>query len=170
MWLMDMKIDKYNKRGFLLAEETLKVILAVIAVGFLAYLLFSLYNANRNSKDLELAKESLSFFQQEIEAKNSQITIYNPNGWNIGSWPHSVTSGFIFKKTETQHPKACSNLGWDNCICICEENNKDSCDNSKTGVCINNKEKFEVEDGNVEIEKTPITLIINYENKEISKA
>ena len=32
---------KMNKKGFLLAEETLKIVLAVIAIGLLAFLLFS---------------------------------------------------------------------------------------------------------------------------------
>ncbi|KKK68866.1 hypothetical protein LCGC14_2939740, partial [marine sediment metagenome] len=32
-----------KKKGFLLAEETLKMILAVIAIGFLAFFLTSLY-------------------------------------------------------------------------------------------------------------------------------
>ena len=49
-----MRIKKLkNKKGFLLAEETLKIILAVIAIGFLAYLLFSIYKSGSDSKNLE---------------------------------------------------------------------------------------------------------------------
>ena len=44
-----------DKKGFLLAEETLKIILAVIAIGFLAYLLVSIYFNYRENKDLEMA-------------------------------------------------------------------------------------------------------------------
>jgi len=57
-----------NKRGFLLGEETLKIIIAIIAISFLVYLLFSLYSANRTSKDLELAKSSLNHLIEEINS------------------------------------------------------------------------------------------------------
>ena len=101
---------KTDKKGFLLAEETLKIILAVIAIGFLAYFLFSLYNTNKTAKELELAEESLDFLVQEINAQRAEVDIYNPNGWIISSW----SSG--------QLPQTCSNLGWNSCICICKNN------------------------------------------------
>ncbi len=101
-----------EKRGFLLAEETLKIILAVIAIGFLAYLLFSIYSARKESKELELAKASLDFLIEEINSDKTEIEIYNPSStalkkWWIASWPYNNIM-----------PKSCSNVGWENCICI----------------------------------------------------
>jgi len=160
-----------NRRGFLLAEETLKVILAVIAIGFLVYLLFSLYKAGKDSKDLELAKESLSFLQQEMNAEKTSIDIYNPEGWNIGMWPHPVlVSGSlgIGAEAEMQYPNSCSNLGWESCVCICEDNNEESCD--ENGACFNNEKKFNINGGNIEINNPPIILKVDYQNKMISKA
>ena len=161
---LDLKIN--NKRGFLLAEETLKIVLAVIAIGFLAYLLFSIYQSNQTSKNLEFAKESLNHLVEEINSERAQVEIYNPEGWKLGSWPHEVTEGFlIFTETSTQMPLSCSNLGWESCICICEDNNADSCDNK--GVCVN--KEFQLEEDNIELTNLPVTLAIDYENKKISE-
>jgi hypothetical protein len=152
-----------KKRGFLLAEETLKIILAVIAIGFLVYLLFSLYNANKASEELELAKASLNHLAEEINSEKAQVEIYNPEGWFIISWP---SAGEI--------PLSCSNLGWQNCICICDEGHitkyfkseAESCD--ATGACLENAYKLDLTE-KTKIKEPPITLDIDYENKEISE-
>jgi len=148
---------KTDKKGFLLAEETLKIILAVIAIGFLAFLLFFLYNANKTAKDLELAEESLDFLFQEINAQRAEVEIYNPKGWIISSWSLG------------QRPQSCENLGWSSCICICKDNiarfsKLNEC-NIK-GICLENPQKFEI-DPPIKIKSPPITLVID--NKIISK-
>jgi len=156
---------KTDKKGFLLAEETLKIILAVIAIGFLAFLLFSLYNANKTAKELELAEESLDFLVQEINAQRVGVEIYNPKGWIISSWPNTYTKGILlWKTTEEGMPMSCSNLGWESCICICKKDTPDKCDSK--GVCLNNPLVFSVEES-IKIKDPPITLSI--ENKIISK-
>jgi type II secretory pathway pseudopilin PulG len=155
-----------NKKGFLLAEETLKIILAVIALGILAYLLFSIYQANRDSQNLELARESLSFLSQEINSQAVSVEIYNPKGWTISSWPNNGL-----------RPLFCSNLGWESCICICdktwwhsrpfqafEKDRLEECNSA--AVCLENTESFEI--GFIDIKDPPITLNIDYDNKEIS--
>jgi len=165
---------KTDKKGFLLAEETLKIILAVIAIGFLAYLLFSLYNANKTAKDLELAKESLDFLVQEINAQRAEVEIYNPKGWVILSWPNTYITGFrlfginIFVETKEGIPQSCLNLGWSSCICICKKATPDGCDSK--GICLDNPQKFEI-DSPIRIKDPPITLLIDYDNdnKKISK-
>lgn len=96
-----------NKKGFLLAEETLKIIIAVIAIGFLVYFLVSLYNSNKNSKELEQAESSLDFLIQEIDNEVAKVEIYNPQKWEIVSWSAAEVI-----------PNSCSNLGWQKCICI----------------------------------------------------
>ena len=164
---------KTDKKGFLLAEETLKIILAVIAIGFLAFLLFSLYNANKTAKDLELAKESLDFLIQEINAQRAEVEIYNPKEWIILSWPYGDTR---------EVPLSCLNLAWSNCICIAKDvslagkaiSNLPWTDDllerlrkkSDDGACRNNPEGFSISEP-IKIKDPPITLSI--ENKIISK-
>ncbi|MFH1311187.1 MAG: hypothetical protein ABIH65_02170 [Nanoarchaeota archaeon] len=156
-----------QKKGFLLAEETLKIILAIIAIGFLAYLLFSLYQANKGAEELDLAKESLNFLFQQINDKKTSVDIYNPDGWYINSWQNSYETGFLFwKSTASGKPLSCSNLGWNSCICICEENNPDSCDSD--GTCLENTGNF-VFDNVIVIKNPPVKLVIDYSNKKIFK-
>ncbi|MEK6741721.1 MAG: hypothetical protein AABX68_00875 [Nanoarchaeota archaeon] len=157
-----------NKKGFLLAEETLKIVLAVIAIGLLAFLLFSIYNNGKNAKDLEFAKASLGLLVEGLNAKQTSVDIYNPEGWNIGTWPHDVTSGIIFRTTQFEYPKSCSNLGWQKCVCICKKDSAESCDGN--GACLNTEEKFSINGGNIEIANPPITLKIDSKNKIISLA
>jgi len=158
---------KTDKKGFLLAEETLKIILAVIAIGFLAFLLFSLYNTNKTAKDLELAEESLDFLVQEIGGQREEVDIYNPKGWIISSWPNIYTKGILlWKTTEEGKPMSCSNLGWDSCICICKKAIPDKCDS--TGICLENPQTFEI-DSPIKIKNPPVTLQVDYDNKKISK-
>ncbi len=92
----------------LLAEETLKIVLAFIAIGFLVYFLVSLWMANQDSKDLELAKASLQHLVDEINDGRKSVEIYNPEGYWLMSWPHG-----------NEKPLYCENLNWDNCLCIC---------------------------------------------------
>ena len=149
-----------NRRGFLLAEETLKIILAVIALGFLAFLLFSLYQNNQESRNLELAKESLNHIFQELNAERTEIEVFNPNGWVISSWP---SGGEI--------PLSCSNLGWQSCICICDSqltrDRKGECENA--GICLENSGGFSLSE-NLKIENPPVVLSVDYENNRISEA
>ena len=110
-----------GKRGFLLAEETLKIILALISISFLIYFLTALYFSSQDSKELEQAEASLEFLIKEINAGREEVEIYNPEGWWIASWPfYQETNLFtsIFLEEGEIIPKSCSNLGWKNCICI----------------------------------------------------
>lgn len=149
---------KKNRNGFLLAEETLKIILAVISIGFLVYFLTALYFANQNSKDLEQAKASLKFLVKEINSGSPEVQIYNPEGWAISSWPY-----------ENKIPNSCNDK---NCLCICDNplistkrNFLDNCNDKNKGFCLENTKKLVVSQGNVQspilIKNPPITLQIN---------
>jgi len=149
-----------NKKGFLLAEETLKIVIALI------YFLSSLYLNSQKGKELELAKASLEHLVEEInsisEGEPKDVEIYNPKGWSISSWPF-----------ENTFPEQCSNFEGNSCICICEEligdsnsNYLDNC-NDKS-ICMNNPNNFIVKGVGtsqlpINIEKVPTTLKI--ENK-----
>lgn len=132
-----------NKRGFLLAEEVMKIIIAVIALGLLSYLLFSLYNLNRTSNELELAESSLEHLVQELNSGRDEIEIFNPEGWWI-----------IMDESS----------GEEN-LCICEDSQK--CEKSRA--CVENPNGFSVGE-EIEIKNPPIVLEINYGDKLISKA
>lgn len=149
-----------TKKGFLLAEETLKIIIAVICIGFLVYFLVSLYNSNKDSKKFEEAETSLDFLIEEIKGSRKEVQIYNPiqdfNAWEIISWPNSIKEGM---------PNSCSNIGWENCLCICPRVNVNNCDGK--GVC--RESEFSVEGGSIKIKKPPVILEIDYENKIIRR-
>ncbi len=99
-------MKKINKRGFLLGEETVKIIIAVICLVILVYFLFSLYQANKN-KDLELAKASLEKLITDINSGKTETEIYNPKEWGIVSF------------SSERRPDFCINKGWEKCLCIC---------------------------------------------------
>ena len=171
----DQSLNLKKRRGFLLAEETLKIIIAVLCIGFLVYLLFSLYQHTQDSKNLEFAKDSLNFLAGEINSGKMSVDIYNPQGWNLNEWPQNIQvenpllsqAGESSTSTVQQIPLSCYNLGWKSCICICEENTKDSCDNK--GVCINNAGGFTlVPDNNIPLDNPPVKLRIDQDKKEIS--
>jgi len=104
-----MKKTKVNKRGFLLGEETLKIIIAVICIIFLIYILTAIYNANTSAKKIEEAKEFLSRIETISssleEGINERQDIPNPNGWYLYSF---IGEG---------KPNSCLN---ENCLCICD--------------------------------------------------
>jgi hypothetical protein len=137
-----------NKKGFLLAEETLKIILAVIVIGFLAYFLASLYLANRGEETNNLAKASLKYLTDQLDSKAAQIQIYNPDGWTITAW-----------KQGGAMPLQCSNSGWNNCICICDGDCNDN------GFCSEYGREIFIKDGSIKISNAPIMLEINYGDK-----
>ncbi|MFH1607551.1 MAG: hypothetical protein ABIA78_00275 [archaeon] len=127
-----------DKHGFLLAEETLKIVIAVISIGFLIYLLASLYFNHRDNQDLELAKATLGRLVGDINAGVTEVEIYNPENWWVSSWPFDVTTGYLkWKKTEEFEPVSCKNMGWESCICICKKSSSGSCD--ENGICQNNE-------------------------------
>lgn len=105
-----------NKRGFLLAEETVKIVIALICIVFLAYLLFSIYNANVEKKEMEFARASLKSIIENMNAKSPEVEIFNPvspsyeKAFYLVSW--SSINGPV--------PTLCENIGWNNCLCICK--------------------------------------------------
>jgi hypothetical protein len=97
-----------NKRGFLLAEETLKLVIAVIAIGFLVYFLISLYFSAKSSKELEQAEASLNFLIEQAKEGSEKVDIYNPKDW----WIVSINDE----------------------MCICKGSTSSSCDSA--GICV----------------------------------
>ena len=145
----------------------MKIIVAVIAIGFLAYFLVSLYLSAKTSAASEQAKATLPSITDAISKGETSIDVYNPKGWIIGIWPHAVTSGFgPFKSTQIENPKSCNNIGLQTCICICSSDSADSCNNN--GACASNM-GFSIQGTSITINNPPMTLIIDKTTKTISK-
>jgi len=165
-----------DRKGFLLAEETLKIVIALICIGFLIYLLTSLYFKSKDDQNLELAKASLEHLVNEANSMQERIPkeveIYNPDGWVLASWPQISGQSFLNKFSfgifgdeggEEVCPKSCSNLDWNECLCICKKNDEDKCDDA--GYCL--ESGLVVGEGYIELENLPLTL--NIEGGKITK-
>lgn len=145
-----------NKRGILLAEETLKIIIALIAIGFLIYFLASLYFANANVQKKQHAAASLERIAdviRNIQNEVENVTDITPPGW------------YLFSFTDEEKPNLCSSI---NCLCICDNvflgigNQAKKCD--KGGVCeiVEDLESFE----EIKIKSPAISIeVLKSENK-----
>lgn len=109
-----------SKKGFMLGEYTLKVVIAVLCLLLLFFLLFKLYFNSVDQRNLGLAEASLNELVEKMdEAKengNAGVIILNPTQspsitgkieklWAISAWPIE----------ENRKPTKCIK----NCVCIC---------------------------------------------------
>lgn len=140
------------KRGIFLAEETLKIVIAVIVIGFLVYFIVSLYLSTGGDEELQFAESSVNYIIEQMNIQAAEIQIFNPDDWFVTAW----SSG-------TGVPLSCSNLGWQNCVCICEEATAESCD--QNGYCKQYNKEIFIKQGSIEINNTPVTLQLNYGDK-----
>jgi len=124
-----------DKRGFLLAEETIKILIALVALIFLIYFLVSIYSAKVNGEKLKYAEDLIERFRVEFNALSNvsdgekEIGVFNPKGWYVFSF-----SGDALK------PNSCANK---NCLCVCDnvlwegfkkDRQQNEC--SEKGVCL----------------------------------
>lgn len=98
-----------NKKGFLLAEQTIKIVIALIAIVLLVFLLVNLYYSRVRAENQAAAINSLTG-QNKIEDYINQggtvepLGILRPKGWYLLSFTGEIK------------PNSC--LG-QNCLCIC---------------------------------------------------
>ena len=111
-WKIRFYYPVKNKKGFLLGEETLKIIIAVIGIIFLVFLLVSVYFSVTGAQDSKYAEASKILISNEItrinnggEYNSAGILIPNPAGWDILSFVG-----------ENKKPNFCTGQ---NCICLC---------------------------------------------------
>ena len=141
------------------------MVIALISISFLIYFLSALYFANQDPKELEQAEASLKFLIKEINDGRGEVTIFNPEGWVLISFPIG----------ENIRPNSCSNLGLQSCLCICDEDLftitdsglAEDCDDS--GICVDSNFKVDNEDNKIKLEDLPLKLLIDKENKKITK-
>jgi len=156
-----------KKRGFLLAEETLKMVIALISITFLIYFLVTLYFGRANEADFQQAKQTLIDSSQSVkktidglnEGQTRTMTLANPIGWRFLSF--------------TQDPKPNSCAG-SNCLCICKKplvsyftEQAQKCDDKESGICFANG-NLEQKDFNIEIRKDLTKISIKKINGKIS--
>jgi len=143
-----------NKKGFLLGEQTLKIIIAVICLLLLAFLLFMIYSSLDAKHKLEQAKSSMEMIELALdEAKQNgeaEVVILGPTvrkklspakvGEAIDIWWVIAFPAEKVGLPGTVTPKTCVLNGWENCLCICESNfngladlTDNACD--KIGIC-----------------------------------
>ncbi|OGJ13004.1 hypothetical protein A3K82_01145 [Candidatus Pacearchaeota archaeon RBG_19FT_COMBO_34_9] len=161
-----MRNKFYDKRGFLLGSETLKIIIAVICIVFLIFLLFALYYSLTGQEKIKQAEASMTnLISSEIIRINNDgeynaqgIHIPNPSEWYIFSFVG-----------EEKRPNLCAGK---NCVCICEEALFDifggnwqikRCDEKGSCRTISNLKKFD----RIKIEKNGINILIEKINNEI---
>jgi hypothetical protein len=130
-----------DKNGFLLGEETLKILIAVICLIFLISILIAVYNSNTSAKKVEEAKAILSRVETIIssleEGAIEKQDVPNPKGWHLYS--------FI----REEKPNSCLN---NNCLCICDNvligaisSQAKKCDNKGACLTIFNLETSELD-------------------------
>jgi hypothetical protein len=99
-----------NKRGFLLADETLKIIMAVVCLAFLAYFLSLLYLSKTGGEKREAAESALDRIEEIVQSlddgQSENQSIGTPKNWHI------------FSFVDDTRPNSC--LGED-CLCICSK-------------------------------------------------
>jgi hypothetical protein len=99
-----------DKKGFLLASETLKIVIAVVCISFLVYFLTSLYFSKIDGEKRFQAENLLEVIQLKlnnlVDDGSDSIDIFNPRGWYFFSF-----AGYDVK------PNSCAGK---NCLCICD--------------------------------------------------
>jgi hypothetical protein len=151
-----------DKHGFLLGEETVKIVIAVICIVFLVFLLVSIYfsvSGNQQSKEAEASLKNI--LVPEIERINvggetriNGTIIPNPSGWYI----------FSFIEGDKK-PNLCSG---ENCVCICQniwinifDRQIKACDNKGTCNVFSNLKKFD----EIKIEKSGTFIAVQKVNE-----
>ncbi|MEK6817669.1 MAG: hypothetical protein AABX80_02600 [Nanoarchaeota archaeon] len=164
-----------NKKGMLLAEETLKTVIAVIVIIFLVYFLANLYLGKLKDDTMKKSEQLLIKSDQSIknvidslkegESKNlilEQISDWSGDNWNLFSFTGN-----------SEKPNSCAGKS---CLCICDDvlgadsfdfvKQANEC--NKKGVCaiVSNLKNEEL---NIELQKDFSTeILISKQNNEVS--
>lgn len=97
-----------NKNGFLLASETLKIIIAVICIAFLIYFLANLYFSKAGAEKITEAQTNLDRVNDIVlalaDGESETQDIPSPEGW------------YLFGFVGEEKPNSCAGK---NCLCIC---------------------------------------------------
>ena len=158
-----------GKRGFLLAEETLKMVIALICLTFLIYFLVTLYFGRIGEANFQQAKQTLINSSESVkktidslgEGQTRTMPLVNPIGWRFLSF------------TQDPRPNSCAGK---NCLCICKKpttgidyfkEQSEKCDEKVSGICFAN-DNLERKNFDIEIKKDLTKISIKKINGQIS--
>ncbi len=111
-----------NKKGFLLGEFTLKVVIAVLCILILVFLVFKIYSTLTTKPDFEQEQATLDRVVERVRlvagssVERESYVLLEPRGWSL-----------VYDPKERPQ-EGCLGL---KCLCLCEKEN--ACD--KVGVC-----------------------------------
>jgi len=112
-----------NKKGFLLGEETLKIVLSVIGIllllGLLALIYFSFLSDGEEKQAKSLVERISNVFLEMNEGDESRVNSLTPAGWFLQS----------FVGLDEKPPQCFEK----NCICLCDEKGLEKC--AEKGFC-----------------------------------
>lgn len=160
-----------NKRGFFLAEETMKIMIAVICIGLLLFVLGKMYYTYTFTKDVQQAKDTLARIETEINSMKEdgqrEIMIYSPEP-SLSTVDYWILISF----DDTKKPKFCTEKGWKNCLCFCKniwverlKTYESKCD--ETNVCAYFSGK-ELPSFKKELREIPVSLKITHTDNAIT--
>lgn len=170
-----MKKNKINKRGMLLAEETLKTVIAVMVIIFLVYFLANLYLGKLKDDTMKKSEQLLIKSDQSIknvienlkEGESKSLVLEQISDWSGDNWHLFSFTG------NSDKPNSCAGK---NCLCICDDVLggdsfdfvKQTKECNKNGVCaiVANLKNEEL---NIELQKDFASkILISKQNNEVS--
>ena len=103
--------NKINKKGFLLGEFTLKMLVAIMCIIILLFLLYKIYGNFTGKTELSQAESSINAIGEEISSavlSNSvrSYMVLNPQDWIL-----------VYFGGDVKKPEKCNGK----CLCICEQ-------------------------------------------------
>jgi hypothetical protein len=117
-----------NRKGFLLGEYTLKVVIAVLSILILVFLLTTIYNTFTSKNNILQAKSTIEMVQGLISEANLKGQSYGlltePQGWVLKYYSLGNVANCEGKK----------------CICVCQNEGyfssvDSNCNNPNYGYC-----------------------------------
>lgn len=151
-----------DKRGMLLAEETLKMIISVIGIAFLIALVVLIYFNTIEDKRTVQAESLLNGpnglgaeieLMKQSDEKRIEFSLNNAIGWTL------------FSFSEIGQPNSC---GGQKCVCICDDvvdffdRQLKNCDEEGSCLVIENLKTFDP----IEITSEPFVKIIVLESEQ----
>ena len=97
--------DKRDKKGELLVNETLKIILSVIVIGVLVFFLTSLYFSKVYDEKFLSAQSTIERISEIVDAGGGEVDALVPKDWSV----------FAFVMAEK--PNSCAGQS---CLCLCD--------------------------------------------------
>lgn len=161
-----------NKKGMLLAEETLKTVIAVIVIVFLVYFLVNLYVGKLKDDTIKKSEQILISSDQSIkniieslkEGESKSLALEQISDWSGDNWHLFSFTG------NSEKPNSCAGKS---CLCICDdvvsENFfKQANECNKNGVCTI-VSGLKNERADIELQKDFLTeILISKQNNEVA--